>query len=258
MSEADLNFEREKWQADIELRNKEFSLKEKELDLRYNEQRRSRWSSPLVLAVVGATLAALGNAAVTYFGGASQRKIEEAKAESLRILEMIKTTPNQAAANLRFLLETKLISNEKLRSDITAYLDQPKNDQSVALPAIFLPIGQQATQISFECNIAGAAPESVMNGISDALKPTFSTTWARMEGRHGYDGLSVGLFWKLTHQIEVRSRDIHLTTKIDVPGGAIAEGAMLGGTLQGKIETAVKTVTNQGVECKVPGLVARY
>jgi hypothetical protein len=146
MSESDLGIEREKWQASIDLQNKELSIKERELDLRYQEARQSRWSNPLVLAIVGATLAGLGNAAVSYFASKSQRELEESRAsnaqkleqqtaESQRILEMIKTAdPDKAAANLEFLAGTNLISNENLRTGIRHYLDTRQKGQGAYLP----------------------------------------------------------------------------------------------------------------------------
>jgi len=43
-----LEFEREKWLAEYELRKREVAVKER-------DQSRSRWSSPLVLAVLAAS-----------------------------------------------------------------------------------------------------------------------------------------------------------------------------------------------------------
>jgi hypothetical protein len=156
--ESDLAFEREKLKAALIRQDRELDIKERDIDLRDREARRSRWSNRLVLAVVGATLAALGNAGVTYFSGISQReiettkadkqhelevtkaadarKLEEQTAESQRILEMIKTDsdPDKAADNLRFLLETKLVSEDK-RAAIATYLGSRKKGEGAALPA---------------------------------------------------------------------------------------------------------------------------
>jgi hypothetical protein len=52
-----LEFERETWRDEYELHKRELVLKEPEAS-------RSRWSSPLVLAVLAAAMAALGNAGV--------------------------------------------------------------------------------------------------------------------------------------------------------------------------------------------------
>src|SRR5262245_30961345 len=108
MSEqTELEFEREKWRSDYELRKREIELKERAAS-------RDRWTNPLVLAVFAAAAAGLGNAAAIWLNGIEQRKleesraeqarvIEETKAESARILEVIKTnSSDEAAVNLEF------------------------------------------------------------------------------------------------------------------------------------------------------------
>jgi hypothetical protein len=104
-----LEFEREKWRGEYELREREIKVKEREAS-------RSRWSSPLVLALLAAAIGAFGNAVAMWLNGRAQhdlettkaeqaRVLEEGKAEATRILEMIKTgDPEKAADNLKFLL----------------------------------------------------------------------------------------------------------------------------------------------------------
>jgi predicted phosphodiesterase len=158
-------FEREKWQADVRLRERELAGKERELDIqdrevkaKIDEQNRSRWTNPLVLAVMAAALAAAGNAAVALINGSAQRsieerraisqnklekekaqddrEIEEAKGESARILEVIKTNdPDKAAVNLSFLVETGLITNEQRRQSVALYLKNRRPGQGPVLPA---------------------------------------------------------------------------------------------------------------------------
>src|SRR5262249_44754297 len=162
----DPEFEREKWQADIRLREREIVIKEREQDIKdrevqakIDEQNRSRWTNPLVLAVLAAALAATGNASVAVINGILQRsieqeraasqtaletrkaeedrQIEEAKGESARILEVIKTNdPDKAAVNLNFLLETGLITNDGRRKSLAAFLERRRPGQGPALPAI--------------------------------------------------------------------------------------------------------------------------
>src|SRR5262245_57327337 len=95
-------FEREKWLAEMEFKKEELGLRKRELDAKDRDLKYSRWSSPLVLAISGATIAAVGNIAVTYHAGTQQRstdelrhtatqRIEREKAESQLILEMIRT-----------------------------------------------------------------------------------------------------------------------------------------------------------------------
>src|SRR5262245_35498578 len=123
-------WEREKWTAEHKLRERELTLKEKELEdnrkemhSKRKEEWWARWTTPLVLAVLAAAVAAGGNAYVAYLTGGAQvalereksnaeRTIEETKAEAARILEVIKTgDPEKAKANLAFLSEAGLIAD---------------------------------------------------------------------------------------------------------------------------------------------------
>jgi len=140
--DQNLEFEREKWHVDVELRQRELALKEREqanrdadIEIRRKEQVTSKWRSPLVVAVFATAAAALGNAGVALVNGALQRdleskkrdadlRIEESKAESSRILEMIKTGNTEAAAkNLTFLLDTALVADPKRAAKLREYLD---------------------------------------------------------------------------------------------------------------------------------------
>jgi hypothetical protein len=149
MAESDSVSERQRWEADLLRQDKDLALKEKEIDVRAVEARRSRWSNPLVLAIVAATVAALGNMLVTYMTGVSQRDleskktsdlltVEEQKAEAQRILEMIKTgnDPDKAAENLKLLVDTNLIK-EPLRTSIANYLNSREKGKGASLPADF-------------------------------------------------------------------------------------------------------------------------
>jgi hypothetical protein len=138
--QTSMDFEREKWRADYELRKREIEIKER-------EQARSRWSNPIVLAVLAAALAGLGNAAATWLNGIEQRKLEtekaeqarsmeETKAEAARILEVIKTgDADKAAANLKFLADMGLISNAGRLQHIQTFLDHRSAGGGPALPA---------------------------------------------------------------------------------------------------------------------------
>jgi hypothetical protein len=173
-------FEREKWQSDLRLRERELALKEKEQGLKYLElrlkrkdERRSQWTHPLVLAVLAATLAATGNAVVAYINGVEQRElektraeaqlsleqhrdqssqaIEETKAEAMRILEVIKTNGvDSARKNLEFLIEAGLITNVKRRADLQIYLGKLTPGEGPTLPSsttLFEGLGLNPDQI---------------------------------------------------------------------------------------------------------------
>jgi len=64
------------------------------------------------------------------------RVLEEGKAEAARILEVIKTgnDPEKAAENLKFLVDTGLISDAGRRKNIQAFLDSRKPGQGPSLP----------------------------------------------------------------------------------------------------------------------------
>ena len=156
--------EREKWEADVRLRERELAVKEREQEIKHREVetkaqelKRSRWINPLVLAVLAAALAAGGNAVVALINGAAQREsndlrtaaenklqaekaseerqLEDGKAEAARILEMIKTAdPDKAAVNLRFLLAAGLIVKPNRREKLAAYLKDREQGKGPTLP----------------------------------------------------------------------------------------------------------------------------
>jgi hypothetical protein len=118
--QTDLEFEREKWIADLELRKRELALKER-------DSARARWSNPLALAIFAAAIAALGNAAATLINGHMKRTLEGIRAEETRILEVVKTDdPDKASINLKFLVDTGLISDPSRLSVIQNYLKNRK------------------------------------------------------------------------------------------------------------------------------------
>jgi hypothetical protein len=148
--QARLALEREKWDAEIALRREELDLKRSELS-------RSRWINPLVIAVLAAAVAALGNAGVSLVNSLQQLQLEreraqitqrlnaeqshatitleQSKSEAARILEVVKTNdPDKAAANLKFLIDTGLIADQTVRMQIQAYLDKRQPGEGVVLP----------------------------------------------------------------------------------------------------------------------------
>ena len=148
-------FEREKWRGEVRLREREGELKEREqrnkeeeLRLKSREYERSRWTNPLVLAVFAAAIAAAGNAFVAWFTAHEQRiadlrkadlarEADANKSEADRILEVIKVNsdPDKAATNLKFLVEAGLISNQRIKDPLQAYLSRRKPGEGAALPS---------------------------------------------------------------------------------------------------------------------------
>jgi len=68
----DSAFERQKWDDEVRLRNRELEIRDREAQAAMRAQERSRWTNPLVLALLAATLAGVGNLAVAWKTGADQ------------------------------------------------------------------------------------------------------------------------------------------------------------------------------------------
>lgn len=129
------DFEREKWQAELELRRRELDIKEREQTRLALEAKRSRWWNPLFIAIVGATIAAAGSVFVSWVNGVASQQAEAVKGESARILEAIKATDTEKAkGNLRFMVAAGLIS-EPIASKIQEYLTEQPAGQGPVLPS---------------------------------------------------------------------------------------------------------------------------
>jgi hypothetical protein len=147
MPNEEIDLERERWKAELPLRQREVALKEEKHKLKKDKHNQSGFRDPLVLAILAAAIAALGNLVATLYTGYSQRQlesdkakyanaaeddkfkkslsVEETKSEAARILEVIKTHPDKAAENLEFLVETALIGDAR-REPIIRYLSKTK------------------------------------------------------------------------------------------------------------------------------------
>src|SRR5215470_5384902 len=142
---AQIELEREKSRAEQEFRSRELTLKERaqsqqehELALKRQEARLSRWTNPLALAIFGAAFAGLVNAGLNALNnryqlklerekGEATNKLEANKSEAARILEMIKTSDSdKAAENLRFLVDSGLLAEGPLSIKIRQFLEARK------------------------------------------------------------------------------------------------------------------------------------
>jgi hypothetical protein len=132
--------ERERFEAEQGYRERQQALAEREqkvreadLELRRQELLRSRWSSPLVLAVLAAAIAAIGNAIVTHLNGRHQRTLEGARADASRQLER-----DKAEAQIE-LERDKSAAQRELESDKAAAqraLDEQQAESDRILEAI--------------------------------------------------------------------------------------------------------------------------
>jgi hypothetical protein len=142
-SNSDLELRRialDEWKA-----QQEHQIRLREIELKESESHRTRWANPLVLSVIAASIAAGGNAYISWLNGANQlaiestrnastRELEKERAEATRILEATKAaTPKDAAAKIRFLIDVGLISDPNRRAALEAYL-QAENPVTLPMP----------------------------------------------------------------------------------------------------------------------------
>ena len=157
MSDAEiekLQFEKDRWREDLALRERELDLKIRdqenkntEISLKKEDVSKSSWRNPIVVAILTAAAAGVANLVVAYVNARSQNTLErernlatlkqaEAKAESDRILEMIKTGNTETAAkNLEFLLDAGLVRDKLIAERIKSYLAMRKPGTGPSLPA---------------------------------------------------------------------------------------------------------------------------
>ena len=110
----------------LELKRRELELQERGLDLVGRKAKSERWSNPLTVAVIAAALAAFTNAYLAYVNNQAQVALERSRAESERILEMLRVgDPARVRENLRFLLQLGLVQDEGLRRRIIAWEANP-------------------------------------------------------------------------------------------------------------------------------------
>jgi N-acetylmuramoyl-L-alanine amidase len=138
-----LALEREKWETERNLRERELALREAD--------RPSPWRSPLTIAIVAAAMAGTGNAVVSRINGSAQLKLQQVqgqagadleriKAEQNLIIEAIKTggDVDKAAANLEFLVNAGLVADAARARQIRHYLavNRLKPDRLPSLPSV--------------------------------------------------------------------------------------------------------------------------
>lgn len=143
------DFEREKWKSDNSRAQEELKLRGDEVAAKLDEIRRARWSSPLVLSVLAASVAAASNAYIALMNADNQRSLEAnksaqtrdfetEKAELARIQEAVKD-PCKAAASINALLEAGLVTDLTRRTRLTTYVSARSKPSSECPGAISAP-----------------------------------------------------------------------------------------------------------------------
>jgi enamine deaminase RidA (YjgF/YER057c/UK114 family) len=126
----------EEWKAqkEVALKRLELLVKAKELESQSVIHTRAFWQNPLILSIIAAVIALVGNAVVIALDSVFQRDLEKIKSEGSFILESIKTDTESAAMNLQFLVEAGLLTKTKV--NIRSYLDARKDYEGPSLPTV--------------------------------------------------------------------------------------------------------------------------
>jgi hypothetical protein len=121
-------------ERDIIIRERELQLREREVVAKEKEVSKSRWSHPLILALLAAAAGLIGNVVVAIVNNDNTQKIEHSHAQSSLILEAIKTGDNVAACkNLNFFAKLGLLDDAK--GNIASTCPGDKNNGVPTLPA---------------------------------------------------------------------------------------------------------------------------
>ena len=116
----------------MDLKEREVAAKEREVSLKSEELRRSRWGNPLVIALLAATVGLLGNMGVAYLNNRNSERVERLREQSNLLVDVVKTDDSkQSCKNLIFLVSLGLLddANQTIRGQCG---DEPKGP--VTLP----------------------------------------------------------------------------------------------------------------------------
>lgn len=146
--DASLEFEKAKWEGIQASEDREYQLRVRELELREREASRSKLMNPLVLAIVAATLAAIGNGVVAWVNADNQRKVEEnreslskelesKRVESLAMLEVLKSeAPCDGVAKLQVALDIGLVSDSNRQAELKQFLSASSDSNKCSQPTV--------------------------------------------------------------------------------------------------------------------------
>jgi len=127
----------------LALDERRLAFEERKWEAEQAKQPESPWKSPLLIAILTAAAAAGGNAVVSRLNADAQLRVERLKGEQALITEMIKTDGDvgKTANNLRFLVDTGLISDPDRRAKLERYLNKVTPER---LPSLASPSGTAA------------------------------------------------------------------------------------------------------------------
>ena len=129
----------------LRIKEEELKLKQAEIKAKERDLGASKWSNPLVLAILGATIGLLTNVIVTYANNRTTEETERVRSQSSLVLEAIKGNSKDATCeNLVFFVNLGLLDDEK--STIRTACPSTKG----GVPS--LPAGGPATGNPFSTN----------------------------------------------------------------------------------------------------------
>lgn len=127
-------------QEQIKLQILKAELELKKLELEGGSWRRLL-SSPLTVAMSGAALAIAGSVILSFVESSQQLEQSSVKLQSDLVLEAIKTSdPDSAAENLNFLVAANLISSSTLEHGLRTYLSERENGSGAAISSVSAPV----------------------------------------------------------------------------------------------------------------------
>jgi hypothetical protein len=169
--------EREKFEFEKKIRLREIELKEaeatrlaEELKIKQRESERSRWTNPILVAVIGAIIVGIGNGVVSVMNARSQRRVTELNAQSQRdLLELTNqhsdSQENIRAENTNVLEVIKLGDPDKIRNGLCMLL---------SLNSIKSPITNAAIQ-SYLTDHHGCSKDSTVTESPAAVRADWKT-----------------------------------------------------------------------------------
>jgi hypothetical protein len=177
--QGSLELDRLRLEADIENRRAELELKRDELQVKKSELKRGLWSTPFVIAVIGAAVALfgtalglIGNAVVAGVNGYWSSHVEAEKDRSNLILEAIRTNGDQKAVigNLTLLAKAKLLGDDEVQKNILALANDPTYQiglpSTVIAPTAIAPVQLRGPVFDAPYDLESRAQCLVQSGIT--------------------------------------------------------------------------------------------
>lgn len=201
--------DRAKFEFDKGVQNEQIKLKQlettrlaKELEFKEQDAARSRWTNPLVVAIIGAVFVGVGNIAVTAFNGRFQRNLsdstnaqlgylESVKVENASVLEVVKLgDPDKVRAGLCLLFKLNSIKTSSTNAAVQSYLrenhgcpstDSEPKSQWVTAQLVIPGCGESGCNAQFQ--VCGSAPPNTKTtGNVRNYSDSFGNAWGQWIG----------------------------------------------------------------------------